>query len=248
MTSFDAHLIGLLNHLVGRSWTLDTGLALLQKTNLLTAELLVSAYWWAWFRRAEAPTGSRTRETLVASLVGAVLAVGISLIVEQCLPPRPRPIHEPGVLLHLPLGLSPSDVQRQWSSFPSDHAVMFFALAAGLFIVSRPVGVLAAVYTCVVTALPRIYLGFHYPTDVVGGAILGVTVVASVNVPVVRNAIAGPVLALATRRPTIFYAASFLITLQAATLFIDVGPIARWSIAVASALMRGSPLVTAGGR
>jgi hypothetical protein len=46
MTSFDAYLIGLVNQLVGRSRTLDTGLALLQKTNLMTAELLVSAYWW----------------------------------------------------------------------------------------------------------------------------------------------------------------------------------------------------------
>jgi len=248
MTSFDAYLIGLLNQFVGRSWTFDTGLLLLQKTNLLTAELLVSAYWLTWFRSTETPTGSRTRERLVASLFGTVLAVGISLVVEQCLPPRPRPIHEPGVLLHLPLGLSPVDVHREWSSFPSEHAVMFFALAAGLFLASRPMGVLAAVYTWVVTALPRVYLGFHYPTDVVGGAILGVAVVLSVNAPRVRNAIARPVLALAASRPPIFYAASFLITFQAAALFIDVGPFARWSLEVASALMRGSALLMVGGR
>jgi hypothetical protein len=150
-----------------------------------------------------------------------VLAVGLALIVEQCLPPRPRPIHDSGLLLHRPLGLSPSDVHREWSSFPSDHAVMLFALVTGLFLVSRRVGAVEAIYTCVVTAVPRIYL--------------------------VRNAIAGPVLALSTRSPAIFYAVSFLITLQTGALFIDIPPIARWSITVASALVHGPSAVTAGG-
>jgi membrane-associated phospholipid phosphatase len=62
-------------------------------------------------------------------------------------------------------------------SFPSDHAVMAGAVAAGLFLVSRRLGLVAALAACVMAAT-RVYVGAHYPWDVVAGLVLGAAVIA----------------------------------------------------------------------
>jgi membrane-associated phospholipid phosphatase len=60
-------------------------------------------------------------------------------------------------------------------SFPSDHAVMAGAAAAGLWLCSRW---LAAVATAaaVLMALARVYIGAHYPHDVAVGLLFGALV------------------------------------------------------------------------
>src|SRR4051794_15121571 len=60
-------------------------------------------------------------------------------------------------------------------SFPSDHAVMAGAVAGGLWLVSRRLGLIAAV-AAVVMAFSRVYIAAHYPWDVVAGLALGVLV------------------------------------------------------------------------
>lgn len=58
------------------------------------------------------------------------------------------------------------------AGFPSDHAVMAGAATAGLFLVSRRLGLLAALASLVM-GFARIYVGAHYPQDVVAGFVLG---------------------------------------------------------------------------
>jgi len=57
-------------------------------------------------------------------------------------------------------------------SFPSDHAVMGGAVAAGLLLVNRRLGLLACVAAALM-AFVRVYIGAHYPWDVLGGLALG---------------------------------------------------------------------------
>lgn len=57
-------------------------------------------------------------------------------------------------------------------SFPSDHAVMAGAAAVGLLIASRRVG-WWAVGAAVLMAFARVYVGAHYPQDVLAGLALG---------------------------------------------------------------------------
>jgi undecaprenyl-diphosphatase len=60
-------------------------------------------------------------------------------------------------------------------SFPSDHAVMAGAVAAGLLLVSRRLG-RAAVAAAVLMAFARVYIAAHYPWDVAAGLALGAAV------------------------------------------------------------------------
>ncbi len=56
-------------------------------------------------------------------------------------------------------------------SFPSTHAATSFAGARALTAAGLPAGPLRAL--AVSLALSRLYLGVHYPTDIVAGATLG---------------------------------------------------------------------------
>lgn len=60
-------------------------------------------------------------------------------------------------------------------SFPSDHAVMAGAAAAGLWLASRALGAIAAA-AAVLMAFSRVYIAAHYPWDVVAGLAFGALV------------------------------------------------------------------------
>ncbi len=61
------------------------------------------------------------------------------------------------------------------AGFPSDHAVMAGAATVGLWLVSRSLGVLTALAAGVM-AFARVYIGAHYPQDVLAGFVLGAVV------------------------------------------------------------------------
>ena len=62
-------------------------------------------------------------------------------------------------------------------SFPSDHATVVGAIAAGLLLTNRRWGIIAIVLA-VLMAFTRVYVGAHYPGDVVAGLALGAAVAA----------------------------------------------------------------------
>lgn len=60
------------------------------------------------------------------------------------------------------------------SSFPSGHAArLTFLSAFGALLISRPRVTLAAAAFVVFTLAARVYIGDHWPTDVIGGGALG---------------------------------------------------------------------------
>ena len=76
-------------------------------------------------------------------------------------------------------------------SFPSDHATVAGAVAMGLLLANRRWGFVAAI-AAVLMALTRVYVGAHYPGDVLAGLALGAAVAAAGHtliVPVLRRAV-----------------------------------------------------------
>ncbi len=66
---------------------------------------------------------------------------------------------------------TPADVY----SFPSKHASISFALATSTIPHKRALGLIAGAFA-VLISISRIYLGAHYWTDVIAGAILGIAI------------------------------------------------------------------------
>jgi undecaprenyl-diphosphatase len=72
-------------------------------------------------------------------------------------------------------------INKPWdSSFPSNAATVFFALAFAVWLSKPRTGaVLLALVT--VLGLGRVYVGMHYPLDILGGAIIGCTCALAVR-------------------------------------------------------------------
>ena len=100
-------------------------------------------------------------EWIFAGALGP-FAIGINYAV-KVLVGRRRPVLE-GLP---PLGRAPSSL-----SFPSAHTTASFAAATAMTRVDPTAALLFVL--AIAIALGRPYLGMHYPSDVLGGAVLGV--------------------------------------------------------------------------
>ena len=184
MNLLDSWTMTHVNVFARKSWVFDQAVAFLSVNDLLKGGVLMLFVWWAWFRSEGKAT--QDRDHIIATMISCVVALAIGRLMVILGPFRLRPLHEASLNFVTPYGVS-EDALAKLSSFPSDHAVLFFALVTGLFFVSRGLGLFALLYTLVVVVLPRIYLGLHYPTDILAGALVGVAICWLGNVYLVRS-------------------------------------------------------------
>ncbi|WP_017242362.1 phosphatase PAP2 family protein [Streptomyces sp. SS] len=153
--------------------------------------LVVLWCWWSVRRRGT----QADSVTAVAALVWAPLAAGVALLVNipiRGFVERPRPFRDHQGLEVLVDG-------KTDFSFVSDHATLAMALGVGLFVAHRGFG-LAAIGLALAEGFARVYMGVHYPTDVIGGFALG-TAVALLLAPLAL-ALLTPVVAAVARSAT----------------------------------------------
>ena len=115
-----------------------------------------------------------TEPTVVAAsiwaAIAAMAALGIGQIIGSAVN-RPRPYT---AMAHVHLLVD----KTTDFSFPSDHATVAGAVAIGLLFAHRKIGITACALALLM-AVTRVYVGAHYPGDVLAGLALGGLVAAA---------------------------------------------------------------------
>jgi undecaprenyl-diphosphatase len=216
MNFFDLSIIRFFNSFAQRSGGFDHLVVQISHNTLVRGGLMVALFWVAWNRYRD--VHSEQREFLLFGLLASVSAVFAARALALTLPFRTRPLDNPLLGFRLPIGMDP-DALFGWSAFPSDHAALFFCLAACLWMVSKRLGSIAFCYCIFVISLPRIYLGIHHPTDIIAGAALGIAVACLSKFVWLRKRVTSPVLRWSAANPGPFNAFFFLLSFEIAEVF-----------------------------
>ncbi|MFT4036695.1 MAG: phosphatase PAP2 family protein [Thermomicrobiales bacterium] len=116
-----------------------------------------------WFRPGERDERDRREWGCIAAVISATLALAINQLVSLGWSrPRPFVAHDAVLLIS----------HHADGSFPSDHTTFAFAVGTSILLVSRRLGMLALLAAGAM-AFARVYVGVHYVSDVVAGALIG---------------------------------------------------------------------------
>jgi membrane-associated phospholipid phosphatase len=201
LAGLDVAIFRALNDFCGWSPTLDRIVVHLEviKGSLFMGIVGVLWYW-------PDKVMPRRRETIVIIILAVALSLVANRTISTLLPYRDRPMYSIGS--NAPSFEWHADLEH-WSSFPSDNATYLFAIAASLWLISRWWGLFFGVFAAF-AAVARVFLGIHYPSDIVVGALIGIATSLAVNRDFVRKRIAAPILAYEARFPPYFYGLFFL--------------------------------------
>lgn len=143
--------------LIGLSSVID-GVGIFFASVLIWIEAAAVVFFYLRSRRHRALVAL---SAFVSGLASWIVSSGIGIVYF-----RPRPFT---VLAnaHLLIGKSPLE-----KSFPSDHATVAFALACAVYFADRRWGAFFLAGAAAIAAA-RVFVGVHYPSDVVAGALLG---------------------------------------------------------------------------
>jgi len=165
--SADETLFFWINGIAGKVPILDWLMKLLGDDYFVFAIMaLVLLFLWFGFRSAA------QREINQRAVLCVAAAVGLAAIVIHLLtvygPDRLRPYDAYPDLVNL-IAYARTD-----PSFPSESAAVSFAFATGLWLMKRGRLAAAMFLMAVLVCFARVYIGVHYPLDIVAGVAIGI--------------------------------------------------------------------------
>lgn len=152
---------------------LDSLVSVWSTYGLAVFAVLMVVVWWR-ARRVDASAALVALAAPVTVVVAYAVNDALKLVVRE-----DRPCQSLRVVT-----LEACPAPGDWS-FPSNHAAIAAAAAVALLFVSRRLGTVAVVAACAMAA-SRVWVGAHYPHDVVAGLAVG-ALVALLLMPAVRR-------------------------------------------------------------
>ncbi len=162
----DYRLYKTINGLGGDSFVDGLFKLLAEDLPVVLVVLVASAFLVRWSQRCQERRSGAVLATASAGL-GLLVSQPIAHAVERVRPYLAHPAHA-----HLLISRSHDP------SFPSDHATGGFALAFGVWLYDRTLGTILLAIAGLL-AFSRVYVGTHYPGDVLAGALIGIAVAAA---------------------------------------------------------------------
>lgn len=221
----DASIVTFANSFAGKDVALDRIVLGLSELDLVKGAVVTALLGYVWFVADGRLAGPRM--VFGRSAIGLVAAMLVSRGMQLLLPFRPRPRNNPLVDFTFLTGQSP-DGYVGWSSFPSDHAALYFAAATAVFSVNRRAGVFAYLWAVFFICLPRLCTGTHYLSDLMVGAAIGIACMWAalrISIPAVIPSLLGR---WEKRHALSLYSLAFLFAFQIATVFDDSRRVARY--------------------
>ncbi|MBL7142459.1 MAG: phosphatase PAP2 family protein [Candidatus Pacebacteria bacterium] len=162
----DLKIFEAINGLANQSKIIDAlGIFLADYLPYLLILLLLSFLFWPKRDRI------KNRAMVLVSIIGALIAKFVVketiLLFYAC----PRPY----VDLPLTNKLISANPAENLESFPSGHAILFFALSAVIYSFNKKLGIFFLICSTLM-GIARIFVGVHWPSDILAGAVLGIIV------------------------------------------------------------------------
>ncbi len=164
--TLDVKLLYFLNGFAGKSQIFDTLVVFFAEylQYILVAFFLVLLYFAVYPKWEKLYIFGVTTTSIIISRLGVTEII-------RYFTQRPRPFLTYSINKLLSNGWFYSDTE--WS-FPSGHSVFFFAMATAIYLYNKKWGVWFFI-AAILMNISRIIAGVHYPSDILGGAIVGIT-------------------------------------------------------------------------
>ena len=211
--AFDRAVTLALNPLTRRSFLFDAACHGISENTMFSGMIFVALLWYCWFAAPDLESRHKNLTGTIASAIASLLSRATQL----SFPSRARPFQDPALHLRLPFTVKLDSLRHVASSYPSDHAALYFALAATIYSVNRKAGYYALALAVLLNGI-RLYLGFHYVSDIIGGAALGVLCVCVLQA-VKADSLTKRLSAMYQTPGPVFYAVAFCVTYFIATMF-----------------------------
>lgn len=171
MISADESVFFWINGLAGRVDAVDDIIRTLS-CDLFIPVVMILAMVGLWFVGHNREQREKHQRAVFCSLAGMGFANLVVYILNAALPDRLRPFAAFPAETNL-IFYPPTD-----PSFPSNATAAAFAMAIGVWLYNRKLGYILLIPATII-AFGRVYMGVHYPLDIVGGflaAIVGVAI------------------------------------------------------------------------
>lgn len=142
---------------------------------ILGTWIFAAIFYWFWSKDDE------QREIRRLCLFKTFVAIGIAFLVTWAIRPFvdwPAPVLNPHFQPLFPRYLWGNG---SWNCFPSHSTLAYFTLAAGLWPLKKVLSTSLCAWALACVSLPRVYVGGHYPIDVLFSCLLGIVTLIAVQ-------------------------------------------------------------------